>query len=409
VGPLPTGADPRLSRRAEDVPASPIRKLVPYADRAKREGKKIYHLNIGQPDLETPAAFWEAVTHPHERVLAYSPSKGTAELLDTLAAYYRRAGLSVDPEQIQVTTGGSEAVLFTFMALCDPGDEVIVFEPFYTNYNAFATMTSTRLIPIATNAEDGFHLPEADIVKRYVTQRTRAVLLCSPNNPTGTVYTKEELAGIVRLVLEHNLFLVADEVYREFTFDGRNHVSIFNFPKLGSRAVVCDSLSKRLSACGARIGCIVSHRSDLIDAVLRFGQSRLCSPTLEQAGAAAALREGDELFHAECREYQRRRDVVFEALQQMPGVFCMKPEGAFYCVPRLPVDDAERFAIWMLTDFELGGETTMVAPAAGFYATPGKGKNEIRIAYVLREERLKKAMAILAQGLTAYPGRTTSL
>ncbi len=406
MGAQSEGTGPRLSRRAGATQASPIRKLVPYADEAKKKGKRIYHLNIGQPDLETPVEFWRIITAPSDRVLAYSPSKGTSELLEALASYYRRAGIDVGPEQIQVTTGGSEAVLFAFMALCDPGDEVVVFEPFYTNYNAFGTLSSVRLVPIPTTAEQGFHLPAADIIERAVTDRTRAILLCSPNNPTGTVYGRDELRAVADVALRHNLFVVADEVYREFTFDGRRHISVFDFPQLGPRAVVVDSLSKRLSACGARIGCIVSKNTELMDAVLRFGQSRLCSPTLEQAGAAAALGAGERIFADTCAEYQKRRDVVDEALSRMKGVFCLKPEGAFYCMPKLPVDNAEAFATWMLTDFDVNKETTMVAPAAGFYATPGRGNDEIRIAYVLAADKLAKAMGILAAGLAAYPGRT---
>lgn len=398
--------EPTLSRRAKATQASPIRKLAPYADDAKRRGKRIYHLNIGQPDLETPQEFWEAVTGIQDRVLAYSPSKGTSQLLAALAEYYHRAGIDVGPEQIQVTTGGSEAVLFTLLAVCDPGDEVIVFEPFYTNYNAFATMSGVRLVPVATTVDNGFHLPSSETIDQHVTGRTRAILLCSPNNPTGTVYGREELRGVADVALRHNLFLVADEVYREFTFDGRRHVSVFDFLDLGPRAVITDSLSKRLSACGARLGCIVSRSPELMEAVLRFGQSRLCSPTLEQAGAAAALGAGDRVFTPTCAEYQRRRDVVDAALGRMEGVFCLKAEGAFYCMPRLPVDDAERFATWMLTDFDVGGHTTMVSPAAGFYATPGRGRDEIRIAYVLGVDKLERAMGILAAGLEAYPGRT---
>jgi aspartate aminotransferase len=400
------GTAPALSDRAKATQASPIRKLIPYADDAKSRGTKVYHLNIGQPDIETPYEFWQAVTAIQDKVLAYSPSKGTTELLRAFADYYGRAGIDVEPEQIQVTTGGSEAVLFAFLATCDPGDEIIVFEPFYTNYNAFGTMSGARLVPVPTDVKDGFHLPASDTIDRYVSDRTRAILICSPNNPTGTVYERDELAGVVDVALRRDVFLVADEVYREFTFDGRRHVSVFDFPELGHRAVMVDSLSKRLSACGARIGCVVSRNSELMEALLRFGQSRLCSPTMEQTGAAAALRAGERIFEATCAEYERRRDVVYDALLRMEGVFCAKPEGAFYCVPRLPVDDAERFATWMLTNFQVDGETTMVAPAGGFYATPGLGRDEIRIAYVLGVDRLDRAMGILAAGLEAYPGRT---
>lgn len=383
------------------MPASPIRKLIPFAEQAKKRGIKIYHLNIGQPDIETPPEFWNAVRDFPDKVLAYGNSQGAAKYLDKLVDYYRKVGLSVKPDEIIVTTGGSEAIIFAMTIVCDPGDEVIVFEPFYTNYNGFAIQAGVNLTPITTRAEDGFHLPSADVIEKAITKRTKAILFCNPNNPTGTVYSREELERLNNLAIKHNLFLLADEVYREYVYEEK-HISVLSFENVGDRAIMLDSISKRFSACGARVGNLVTKNRDVYKAALHLGQARLCAPTLDQAGATAAYDLDDRYFKKMIDEYRRRRDVVFEGLKKIEGTVCINPGGAFYVMAKLPIKNAEEFSEFMLTDFDYEGKTVMMAPGPGFYATEGMGRDECRIAYVLNTEDLKDAMDILRRGVETY-------
>lgn len=392
---------PKISQRAKNMPASPIRKLVPLADQAKKRGIKIYHLNIGQPDIPTPLEFMNAVRNYSEEVLAYGNSKGSSGFLSGMVQYYKRKGIEVEEKDIQVTTGGSEAIIFAMICVAGVSDEIIIFEPFYTNYNSFTMMTDTKLAPITLQAENGFHLPPKEKIEEKITSRTRAISICSPNNPTGTVYTKEEMEMIAQICIENDLFVLSDEVYREFIYEGK-HTSIMHVEGVEDRAILVDSISKRYSACGARIGCLVSKNEEVMSAALRLGQARLCSPSIEQFGATAALKIEDDYFVKMAEEYKRRRDTVYDELMKIPGVVCLKPKGAFYIMAKLPVKDIEDFSRWMLTDFNLDGETTMIAPGPGFYATPGKGQNEARIAYVLNVEDLKKAMRALAKGIETY-------
>ncbi len=391
-----------ISKRGQALPASPIRKLIPFADQAKKRGIKIYHLNIGQPDIETPAEFWQAVKGYTSKALAYGNSQGMADYLKKLSAYYHRCGLDIGSDEIIVTTGGSEAIIFAMTIICEPGDEIMVFEPFYTNYNGFAVQAGIRLVPVTTHAEDGFHLPSKEIIEKKITDKTRGILYCNPNNPTGTIYTREELNNLKQLALENNLFLLADEVYREYIYEGK-HISVMSLKEIGDRAIMLDSISKRFSACGARVGNLATKNRDVYRAALRLGQARLCSPTLEQVGAAAAYDLlGDDYFKKMIGEYKRRRDVAYEGLMKIPGTICVNPGGAFYIMAQLPIDNAEQFASFMLTDFSHDNKTVMVAPGPGFYATPGKGQNECRIAYVLKSEDLHDAMDILRRGIEAY-------
>lgn len=394
-------SSPRISQRANDMPPSPIRKLVPFADEAKKRGIKIYHLNIGQPDIPTPPEFMDAIRNYSEEVLAYGHSKGSQQYLSGLVQYYKRKGIQVEEKDIQVTTGGSEAIIFAMICIAAVGDEIIVFEPFYTNYNGFAMMADVKLIPVTLQAENGFHLPQKEKIEEKITPRTRGILICSPNNPTGTLYTREEMEMIAEISKRHDLFILSDEVYREFVYEGE-HTSIMHMQGISDRAIILDSVSKRYSACGARIGCMVSKNQEVISAALRMGQARLCSPSIEQAGAASALKIGEDYFERMAAEYMRRRDTVCDELMKIPGAMCLKPNGAFYVMARLPVKDIEDFSQWMLTDFNLNGETTMIAPGPGFYATPGKGQDEARIAYVLNVDDLKKAMRIIAKGIETY-------
>jgi len=384
------------------MPASPIRKLMPLADEARGRGIHIYHLNIGQPDLETPEPMRARLHALRDKVFAYTPSGGTPEYVSTVQAYYQGLGIPLGLEDIIATTGGSEALLFAFMACANEGDEAIVVEPFYTNYSAFATMAGVTLVPLTSRAEDGFHLPPRAAWDKAITDRTRLVLLCNPSNPTGTVYTPEELRMVAAFCRDHGLFLVADEVYREFVYDGREALSALTLPECEDFVAVVDSQSKRYSACGIRLGCLISRNRDLTESVMKMAQGRLSAPGLAQVVALGARELGPEYTEGITTEYQHRRDVLFEGLSKIPGVFLRKPEGAFYFVARLPVDDAEQFARFLLTDFDLHGATVMVAPAEGFYATPGLGRNEVRIAYVLKSADLEAAVAILAAALPAY-------
>jgi len=391
----------QISPRGRAMPASPIRKLMPLADAARARGMRVLHLNIGQPDIETPTVMREKLARA-PRIFAYSPSQGTAECLATLAGYYRARGLDVFPDQIIATTGGSEAVLFAMVACAGGGDEALVVEPFYTNYSAFATMAGVSLVPLRARGEDGFHLPPIEEWEKALSPRTRLVLLCSPNNPTGTVYRRDELERVVGFCRAHDLFLLADEVYREFVYDGARASSILELPGTEEVGVVVDSLSKRYSACGIRLGCLVTRNRDVYSACLRMAQGRLSPPGLAQLVALGAKELGPEYTEAVVTEYQSRRDLLFAGLSRLPGVFLRKPEGAFYFVARLPVEDAEDFAAWLLTDFQLGGVTVMVAPAAGFYATAGLGRDEVRIAYVLNTNDLATAVRVLEAALPAY-------
>ncbi len=391
-----------LSRRIEAFEASPIRRLRPYADKAKAEGKKVYHLNIGQPDILTPRELVDAVRNIDLDVLAYGPSDGLDEYREALPAYYRRHGIDLQPENIMVTTGGSEAILFTFMTLCDPGDEIIIPEPFYTNFGGFARMAGITLVPITADLEKGFKLPSVSSFAEKVTDRTRAVMICNPGNPTGHVYTEEDLSQLADLVREHDLYLIADEVYREFVYDGAKHTSVLSIEGIEDRTVMVDSISKRYSACGARIGFLISRNLDILASALKLGQSRLCPPHVEQVAALAAIRTPQSYMDEVLKEYQKRRDIVSNALEGIPGVLHSHPHGAFYIIARLPVPSAEDFAIFLLEEFDVNGETVMFAPASGFYATEGLGLQEIRIAYVLNEHDLKASMNILKEGLAAY-------
>ncbi len=394
-----------LSQRGLNMPSSPIRKLVPFADQAKAEGKHVYHLNIGQPDIKTPDSFMNPIKNLDMPVLAYGPSAGLTSLRKKLVEYYARFDINVSHEHILITTGGSEAIIFTLMAICDPGDEVIIPEPFYTNYNGFALEAGVHIVPITSKVEDNFQLPPIASLEEKITDRTRAIMICNPNNPTGYVYSKDEMEALRRLAIQHDLFLLSDEVYREFLYDGETHTSVLHLEGIDDRTIMLDSVSKRYSACGARIGMIVTKNQSVIDAALKFGMARLCPPTIEQIGTEAGIDTPQSYFDEVIAEYVERRNVMVEALKQMPGVTVPMPKGAFYLVVKLPVDDADAFAQWLLTDFHVDNETVMVAPANGFYSTPGLGKDEIRIAYVLNVNDIRKAMLILAEGLKAYPGR----
>lgn len=394
------------SLRAREALPSPIRKLTPLAERARAEGVRIYHLNIGQPDLTVPEALLEGIRHYDSNILPYAPSQGIPETIAAWQAYYAQLGIDFETNEILVTTGGSEAILFALMAVADPGDEVMVFEPTYANYFGFARMTTTGIVPVTLRAEDGYHLPAAEEIEARITPRTRAMLITTPGNPTGTVFSYDELGTIAAIARRHGLFVISDETYREIVFEAPRDMSMMKVKGIGPQTVIVDSVSKRFSATGARIGCIASRHAGVMEGVLRFAQARLSTPTVEQRALAPLLRDPRPYTDPLAEVYRRRRDIVYAALERMPGVFVRKPEGAFYVFAVLPIDDGERFASWLLTDFRLGGETVMVAPGDGFYCTPGLGKSEIRLAYVLEEGALERAMMILQEALNAYPGRT---
>ena len=392
---------PTVSPRGRAMPASPIRKLAPLAEEAKRRGVRVFHLNIGQPDLETPAALRSKLAAA-DRVLAYTPSGGTPEYLAALCDYYAQLGFELSESEILATTGGSEAILFALFATASEGDEALICEPYYTNYNSYATLAGVRLVAVPTRGEDGFHLPPRAVWERALTPCTKLVVLCNPNNPTGTVYTRAELEDVAAFCRDHGLFLLSDEVYRELVYDGREAISALSLPRCEQHVIVVDSLSKRFSACGIRLGCLVTRNRDVFTACLRMAQGRLSPPGLAQLLATGIPELGPDYYAGLAAEYQKRRDVLFDGLTAIPGVFLRKPEGAFYFVARLPVDDAEAFARFLLTDFSHRGATVMVAPAAGFYATPGLGRDEVRIAYVLKSEDLERAVEVFAAGLEAY-------
>ena len=392
----------KLSKRAKDMPYSPIRKLASFANEAKKKGVEVFHLNIGQPDIETPVEIFEAIAKYREKVLRYGPSGGLLDLRLAVVKYHRNLGFDIDLDNVWITTGGSEAIIFAMMSVSDPGDEIIVFEPFYTNYNGFAVMSQVKLVPITTKVENGFHLPSLKTIEKKITSHTRAILINTPNNPTGTVLSEEEMFIINKLCKKYGLFLLSDEVYREFVYDGKKQISALSLPEVEDRVIVMDSISKRFSACGARVGSVISRNKKIMDTILKFGQARLCPPTLEQVGATAAYNNIDKYIKPMIDEYQYRRDVLFELLKNIPGVYGHKPEGAFYTVLRLPVANADKFCQWLLTDFNHKNKTVMLAPANGFYSSPEKGINEIRIAYVLKEKDLRKAIEVLKVALKMY-------
>ena len=392
----------KLSQRALDIQASPIRKLMPHAVATKQRGLKVYQLNIGQPDIPTPQPMLDAYHSFSEKVLAYGPSQGLDAYRHGLVEYYAKQNIPLKENQIIVTTAGSEAVTFAMMVVAAAGDEIIVPEPFYTNYNGFATMAGINIRPLLTLAETGYQLPGDAAIEALITPRTKAIMICNPGNPTGTVYSREDVFRLGALAKKHGLVVISDEVYREFIYEGLQHTSILHVPGLEEQAVMVDSVSKRYSACGARIGCIASRNQALMDATLKFAQARLCPPTVDQLAALACVPLGADFFRPLIAEYQARRDLVFNALMEIPGVVCVKPQGAFYILVKLPVDDCEKFIVWMLDEFNLDGETVMGAPGEGFYATPGLGRNEMRLAYVLNETELRKAMRIFARGFEEY-------
>jgi len=391
-----------ISLRGRKIQASPIRKLKPYADQALAKGIKIYHLNIGDPDVPTPQPVFDAFRSFDDPVLGYGPAQGFKELHAAMCEYFAGYGIPLNPDNILITTGGSEAILFAFNVVADAGDEIIVFEPFYTNYNGYAYFANVSLVPLTLRGENGFRLPSEKEIESKITKKTRAILLCSPNNPTGTVYTPEELERVVRLVKKHGLYLIGDEVYKELVYDGLSHKSILEYKEIEDRAIVVDSISKRFSCCGARIGALITRSQDIYQAALKFAQARLCPPSVEQRAAIAAYKMGLKYFDPVRVEYQRRRDVLYDGLKAIPGVSLYKPQGAFYMIVKIPVKDVEHFVVWMLTDFNYENQTVMVAPAEGFYTTPGKGRDEMRIAYVLKEEDLKKAIVAFRAGLEKY-------
>ncbi len=393
---------PSISHRGDAMPPSPIRKLVPFADEAKRKGRTVYHLNIGQPDIKTPDTAMNALRSITKPVLEYSHSAGYESYRRKLADSYGKIGINVDHTQIIVTTGGSEAILFTLMGTMDPGDEVIVPEPFYANYNGFAVAAGVNVVPVPSSIEDGFALPPIEAFEKLITPRTKGIMICNPNNPTGYLYSKEELLKLREIVLKHNLYLFSDEVYREFCYDGARHTSVLELEGLDEHAVMFDSVSKRYSACGVRIGCVVTRNCSILSTVLKFAQARLSPPGLGQIAAEAALETPASYFEEVVEEYIARRNYLVEALNAIPGVFCPKPKGAFYTTVRLPVKNADDFAKWLLTDFHHNNQTVMLAPAAGFYATPGLGLNEVRIAYVLKLEDLRNAVECLRIALEQY-------
>jgi aspartate aminotransferase len=394
---------PSVSQRGRAMPASPIRRLMPLAEQAKRRGIHVYHLNIGQPDLETPPAMRERLRLLEaEKVYAYTPSGGTPEYLASLQKYYAGYGIALSLEEILATTGGSEAILFAMLACSGDGGEALVAEPFYTNYSAFAAMAGVKLVPIRSRVEDGFHLPPREAWERALTPKTRLVLLCNPNNPTGTVYSREEIGMVAAFCRERGLFLVADEVYREFVYDGRRSFSALELEGYEDLVIVADSLSKRYSACGIRLGCLATRNRDVYGACLRMAQGRLSPPGLAQFIAVGAADLPPDYTRNVVAEYEKRRDVLYRGLRAIPGVFLTKPEGAFYFVARLPIRDSDDFASWMLSDFSLDGATVMVAPAKGFYASPDLGSDEVRIAYVLKQADLEASVRLLAAGLERY-------
>ncbi len=388
------------------MPASPIRKLVPYAEEAKRKGRKVYHLNIGQPDIQTPEVARNAVKNMTDQVIEYSHSAGNESYRRKLAAFYQGIGIDVDHTEMLVTTGGSEAISFALMSTVNPDEEVIVPEPFYANYNGFSVAAGVKVVPITSSIETGFALPPIEEFEKVITPKTRGIIICNPNNPTGYLYSQEELERLGEIVKKHDLYLYSDEVYREFCYDGETHFSAMDLKGLEQQVIMFDSVSKRYSMCGVRVGALITKNKEVISTALKFAQARLSPPSYGQVAGEAALDTPASYFEEVYEEYIERRNYMVDALNQMPGVKCPSPKGAFYTVVHLPVDDADIFAQWILSDFEYNNQTVMMAPASGFYSTPGLGKQEVRIAYVLKKEDLVRAMETLSEALKAYPGRT---
>ncbi|MBE6342169.1 MAG: pyridoxal phosphate-dependent aminotransferase [Bacteroidales bacterium] len=397
---------PSISKKAQNMPASPIRKLVPFSDAAKKRGIEVFHLNIGQPDIETPNLALEAVRNYTEKVVKYSPSEGTLSYRKKLCEYYEKYDIHILPEEMIITTGGSEALLMTFLTIMDPDDEVIIPEPFYANYNGFAKNVGVNVKPIYSSIDTGFALPDISEFEKAITPRTKAILICNPNNPTGYLYSEEEMETLRQIVLKHDIFLISDEVYREFCYEDAIHHSALKLKGIEDHVILIDSASKRFSACGIRIGRMITKNKELLAAAMKFAQARLSPPTFGQVAGEAALDSPQSYYDEIVREYESRRDVCIEGIKNIEGAYCPTPKGAFYIVAHLPIDDSERFCKWMLTDYNYNGKTVMMAPASGFYSTEGRGKQEVRISYCLKKEDLKEAMAILKEALLSYPGRT---
>ena len=397
---------PSISEKGKLMPASPIRKLVPYSEEAKRKGIKVFHLNIGQPDIPTPEVALNALRNINLKVIEYSHSAGNESYRRKLATYYQKIGIKIDCSEILITTGGSEAILFALMSCVNPGEEVITPEPFYANYNGFATTAGIKIIPVTSYIKEDFALPPIKDIEKKITSKTKGIIVCNPNNPTGYLYSKEELNHLKEIVKKHDLFLFSDEAYRDFCYDGAEHFSAMNLEGIENNVIMLDSVSKRYSECGVRIGALITKNKEVISTALKFAQARLSPPGLGQIAGEASIDTPDDYFKEVNREYTARRNYMVEALNKIPGVYCPKPKGAFYTVVKLPVDDADKFAQWLLEKFEYNNQTVMVAPASGFYSTPGSGKNEVRIAYVLKIEDLKNAVMILTEALKIYPGRS---
>jgi len=397
---------PNLSEKAIAMPASPIRKLVPYAEAAKKQGKKIYHLNIGQPDIETPESFRNAIKQADMKIVEYSHSAGNESYRKKLCGYYASYNISIDPADIIITCGGSEAIEIAMLTCFNPGDEIIIPEPFYANYNGFSRAADVTVIPVRSFIENGFALPPISEFEKLITPKTKGVMICNPGNPTGYLYNKEELQALRDLVKKHDLYLLSDEVYREFCYDGKSYVSVMHLDGIDENVILLDSISKRYSACGARIGAMISKNKQLMAAAMKFAQARLSPPSYGQLGAEAALDTPAAYFTEVKAEYVARRNFLVDALNKMEGVFCPMPSGAFYCIAKLPIDDADKFCQWLLESFNYNNQTVMLAPATGFYSTPGAGKNEVRLAYVLNKTDLSHAMDCLNEALKSYPGRT---
>ena len=396
---------PTISEKGKAMPASPIRKLVPFAEEAKRRGRKVYHLNIGQPDIPTPEVALNAMRKLDQKVIEYSHSAGNESYRRKLSGYYNNIGIDVDHTEIIITTGGSEAILFAFNSCMNPGDEVITPEPFYANYNGFAISAGIKIVPVTSSIKDDFALPPIPEIEKKITPRTKGIIIANPNNPTGYLYSEEELMQLRDIIKKHDLWLFSDEAYREFCYDGASHLSAMKLPGIENNVILLDSVSKRYSECGVRIGALISRNKLVLSTALKFAQARLSPPGLGQIAAEASIETPPEYFREVNREYTERRNYMVDALNKIPGVYCPKPKGAFYTVVSLPVDDSDKFAQWLLEEFEFRNQTVMVAPASGFYSTPGLGKNEVRIAYVLKTDDLKKAIEVLAEALKVYPGR----
>jgi len=393
---------PTISRKGLEMPESPIRKLVPYAELAKKKGNKVYHLNIGQPDIKTPQVALDAVKNANLEVLEYSHSAGFESYREKLSQYYKNQNLPIDAQNIIITTGGSEALLFALGSTMDTDDEIIIPEPFYANYNGFSVASGVKIVPVISSIETGFALPPIEEFEKLITPKTKAILICNPGNPTGYLYSEAEINQLAEIVQKHDLFLIADEVYREFTYDGYQHYSVMNVAGLENHAIMIDSVSKRFSMCGARIGCIVSKNKDVMAAAMKFAQARLSPPTYAQIASEAALDTPQSYFNEVIKEYKERRDILVAELEKIEGVVVAVPKGAFYCIAKLPIASANDFAQWLLESYDLNGETVMVAPAAGFYSSPNVGLDEVRIAYVLKKEDLIKSVRILKEALAVY-------